>query len=115
MLNGVGFKEEFLAEPFNTAKYLVNRSYSSTLVDSTPHEVWFGKNPYLSHIRVFGYEAFFHVPKEKWRKVENKVVKCIFISYKDGMKGYKLWDLLLNKKCIVEMWSSRKSKELLIL
>jgi hypothetical protein len=33
-----------------------------------------------------------HVPKEKGNNLDKKVVKCIFIGYKDGMKGYKLWD-----------------------
>jgi hypothetical protein len=33
-----------------------------------------------------------HFPKEKRSKLDKKVVKCIFIGYKEGMKGYKLWD-----------------------
>jgi hypothetical protein len=38
-----------------------------------------------------------HVPKEKRRKLDKKVVMCIFIGYKEGMKGYKLWDLALRR------------------
>jgi transposase InsO family protein len=45
MLSGVGLAQEFWAEAVDTAKYLVNMSPSSALVDMTPHEVWFGKNP----------------------------------------------------------------------
>jgi hypothetical protein len=63
----------------------------------TPHEVWFGKNPPISHLRVFGCDEFNHIPKTKRNMMENKIVKCIFIGYKDGMKGYKLWDPLLRK------------------
>jgi hypothetical protein len=33
-----------------------------------------------------------HFPKEKRSKLDKKEVKCIFIGYKEGMKGYKLWD-----------------------
>ena len=65
-------------------------SPSSTLVDMTPHEVWSGKKPSLSHLKVFGFDEFMHVPKEKRSKLDKKVVKCIFIGYKEGMKGYKL-------------------------
>jgi hypothetical protein len=92
MLSGVGITQEFWVEAVDTAKYLVNMSPSSALVDMTPHEVWFGKNPSLSHLKVFGCDAFVHVPKEKRSKLDKKEVKCIFIGYKEGMKGYKLWD-----------------------
>jgi hypothetical protein len=67
-------------------------SPSSTLVDMTPYEVWFSNNPSVTHLKVFGCDAFVHVPKEKRSKLDKKVVKCIFIEYKKGMKGYKLWD-----------------------
>ena len=75
-----------------TACYLVKRSPSSVLEDKTPHEVWTGKKPSLSHLRVFGCDAYVHVPKEKRIKLDNKSERCIFIGYKDGLKGYKLWN-----------------------
>jgi hypothetical protein len=54
--------------------------------------VWYSNNPSLSHLKVFGCDAFVHVPKEKRNKLDKKAVKCIFIRYKEGMKGYKLQD-----------------------
>ena len=74
-----------------TSCYLVNRSPSSALDDKTPHEVWTGKKPSLENLRVFGCDAYVHVPKENRSKLDNKDEKCIFISYKYGMKGYNLW------------------------
>jgi len=56
-------------------------------------EAWSGKKPSLRHIRVFGYEAYAYVPNEKRSKLENKAIKCIFIGYGIGVKGYKLWNL----------------------
>jgi hypothetical protein len=97
MLGGVGLTHELWVEPINTTKYLVNRSPSSVLVDSTPHEVSFGKNPSLSHVKLFGCDIFVHFPKEKRNKMENKACKCIFICDKDEMKGYKLWNHVLIK------------------
>ena len=38
-----------------------------------------------------------HVPKEKRNKLDNKAKKCIFVGYKDGIKGYKLWNLVTRK------------------
>jgi hypothetical protein len=92
MLSGVGLAQEFWVEAVDTARYLVNMSPSSVLVDMTPNEVWSGKNPSVAHLKVFGCDAFVHVPKEKRSKLDKKAVKCIFIGYKEGMKGYKLWD-----------------------
>jgi hypothetical protein len=37
------------------------------------------------------------VSKEKRLKLDNKVVKCIFIDYGVGVKGYRLWDLVAKK------------------
>jgi hypothetical protein len=92
MLSGAGLGQEFWAEAVGTTCYLVNRSPSSALDDKTPHEVWSGKKPSLQHLRVFGCDAYVHVPKENRSKLDKKVEKCIFIGYKDGVKGYKLWN-----------------------
>ena len=75
-----------------TTCYLVNRSPSSVLEDKTPHEVWIGKKPSLSHLRVFGCDAYVHDPKEKMTKLDNTFERCIFIVYKDGLKGYNIWN-----------------------
>ena len=32
------------------------------------------------------------IPKERRNKLDNKLEKCIFIGYKDGIKGYKMWN-----------------------
>jgi hypothetical protein len=98
MLSGARLAQEFWALAVNTAKYLLNMSPSSALVDMTPHEVCSGKKPSVSHLKVFFCDAFVHVPKEKRRKLDKKVVKCIFIGYKEEMKGWKLWDPASRKK-----------------
>ena len=102
MLSGVGLGQEFWAEGVGTAYYLVNRSPSSVLVDKNLHEVWIGKNPSLGNLRVFGCDAYVHVPKENRRKMDNKVEKCFFMGYKDGVKGYNLWNP--KTKSIVYSW-----------
>jgi hypothetical protein len=48
----------------DTTKYLLNISPSSVPVDMTPHEVLLGMNPSVSHLKVFGCDAFVYVPKE---------------------------------------------------
>jgi hypothetical protein len=91
MLSGVGLGQEFWVEAVGTTCYPVNRSPSSMLDDKTPHEVSSRKKPSLQHLRVFGCDAYVHVPKEN-SKLDKKAEKCIFIGYKDGVKGYKIWN-----------------------
>eukprot|EP00253_Pinus_taeda_P028097 PITA_28097 len=87
MLSGAELGQEFWAEAVDTSCYLVNRSPSSTLEDKTPQEVWTGKKLSLSHLMVFGCDAYVHVLKEKRTKLENKYEKCIFIGeVKDVIK-----------------------------
>ena len=92
MLSGASLEQKFWAEAVMTACYLINQSPSSALGDKTPHEVWCGKKPYLRHLRVFGCEAYVHVPKEKRTKLDYKEQKCIFVGYGNGIKGYKCWN-----------------------
>jgi transposase InsO family protein len=92
ILSGVRLGQECLAEALGIACYLVNRSPSSTLDDKTPQEVWTGQKYCLTHLKVFGWDAYVHVPKENMSKLDKKDEKCIFIGYKYGLKGYKLWN-----------------------
>jgi len=48
-------------------------------------------------LTVFGIDAYVHVPKEKRTKLDSKYEKCIFIGYKDGLKGYKFWNPVTRK------------------
>jgi hypothetical protein len=73
-------------------------SPSSSLVYTNPHEVCSSKRPSVSYLKLFGCDEFVHVPKEKRSKLDKKEVKCIFIGYKEGMKGYKLWDPASRRK-----------------
>ena len=97
MLSSVGIGQEFWVEVVETTCDLVNRSPTSALLDKTPQEVWTGKKPSIKHLKFFGCDAYVHVPKEKRSKLDNKAEKCIFIGYKDGMKGYKIWNPITKK------------------
>ena len=72
MPSGVELGHDFWAEKVGTTCYMVNRSPSSALDDKNTHEVWTGKKPSLEHIRVFGFDAYVHVPKENRSKLDKK-------------------------------------------
>ena len=90
ILSGVGLGQELWAEVVGIACYLVNISTSLVLDDKSSQDIWTGKKPSLIHLKVFGCETYVHVPKENKSKLDKKVEKCIFIGYKDGLKGYKI-------------------------
>jgi hypothetical protein len=92
MISGVGLGQEFWAEAMGTTCYLVNQSPSSTLDEKNPYKVWTSKKPSLTHLGIFGCDACVQVPKEKKSKLDKKDKKCIFIGYKDSLKGYKIWN-----------------------
>jgi hypothetical protein len=91
MLSGVGLGQELWEEASYTSCYLVNISPSSMLDDKTPHEVWNGNKPSLTHMMVFGCDVYVHIPKENKHNLDKKEETCVFIGYKYGLKGYSLW------------------------
>ena len=48
-----------------------NQSPKLVLIDNTPHELWFGKNPCVVDLRVFWCTTFVHVPKKKSKNMDN--------------------------------------------
>ncbi|GJZ55751.1 retrotransposon protein, putative, ty1-copia subclass [Tanacetum coccineum] len=56
-------------------------------VDKTPYELWYGKVPNLSYLKVWGCEAL--VKRDTPDKLQQRSVKCIFIGYpKETIMGY---------------------------
>ncbi|GKC37896.1 retrotransposon protein, putative, ty1-copia subclass, partial [Tanacetum coccineum] len=55
-------------------------------VDKTPYELWYGKVPNLSYLKVWGYEAL--VKRDKLDRLQQRYVKHIFIGYPKERMGY---------------------------
>jgi hypothetical protein len=81
--------KRFWAEAANTACYLINRSPSIPLNKKTPIEVWSDTPVDYSQLKVFGCTAYTHVDNGK---LEPRAIKCPFLGYGSGVKGYKLWN-----------------------
>ena len=81
------------AEAVNTAVYLHSRSPTRSLDNMTPYEAWNGVKPDLSHIKVFGCDAYLFVPNEKQGKLQAKSQKCTHMGYVwKTTKMWRLWD-----------------------
>lgn len=90
MLFGAKLDKSFWAESISTAAYLTNRSPNRNLEMKTPEEIWSGKIPDLSHLKVFGCKAMVHVPKKLRQKLDAKSEEFIFVGYCEETKGFRL-------------------------
>ena len=78
----------FWGYPLETAAFTLNRAPSKS-VETTHYELWFGKKPKLSFLKVWGCDAY--VKKLRSNKLEPKTDKCIFIGYPKETVGYTFY------------------------
>ena len=71
-----------------TAAFTLNRAPSKS-VETTPYELWYGKRPKLSFLKVWGCDAY--VKKLQPEKLEPKAEKCVFIGYPKETVGYTFY------------------------
>jgi hypothetical protein len=98
------------AEAVNTAAYIRNRIPNNrTGSTKTPYELWYGCEPDVSFMRVFGCPAFVHVPDEKRNKFDPKSRKTVLVGY-DGLtdKVYRVYD---RERRVVERASNVQFEE----
>lgn len=72
-----------------TAAFTLNRVPSKS-VEKTPHEMWTGKKPSLSFLKIWGCEAF--VKRLRSDKLTPKSDKCIFMGYPRKTLGYYFYN-----------------------
>ena len=53
-----------------TAVYVQNHTAHRVLENKTHEEVFFGKKPEVSHLKIFGCPVYIHIPKEKRTKLD---------------------------------------------
>ena len=56
------------------------------MVEKTPYELWTGKRPGLSFLKIWGCEAY--VKLQASDKLPSKSDKCLFMGYPKETKGY---------------------------
>ena len=76
-------------ESARTVVYVQNRLSHSALEFKTPEEMYTGKKPEVSHLKVFGCPVYVHIPKEKRTKLDPSGKKGIFIGYCEVSKSFQ--------------------------
>ena len=81
MLHHANLPQGFWAEAVRTTIHVINLSSSITKGLKVAQELWTGETTHNDHLRVFGCEAYVHVPKQLRQKLDFKSRKCIFLGY----------------------------------
>ena len=72
-----------------TAAHLLNK-IPSKAVPMTPYEIWFGRRPNLSYIKVWGCPAYVRVTQQD--KLPPRGQKFRFVGYPSNTMGYIFYD-----------------------
>ena len=75
----------------STSIYVQNKSPHRVFGNKTPKEAFTGVNPNVSHLRIFGFLVYIHVPKEKRSKLEPSGKKETFVGYSETSKAYRVY------------------------
>nr|GEW03723.1 retrovirus-related Pol polyprotein from transposon TNT 1-94 [Tanacetum cinerariifolium] len=86
MLSHANLDKDFWVEAATTATYLINHSPHRSLDGNIL--LWSCNSVDYLNLRVFGCLVYVHVNEGK---LVPRAVKCIFLGYSSGVKGYRVW------------------------
>jgi hypothetical protein len=86
-------------EASRTIVYAQNRSPHRVLGNKTPEEMFTSEKTEVSHLRIFGFLVYVHVPKKKRSKLDPSGKKGIFVGYIETSKAYQVY---IPRHCQIE-------------
>ena len=81
MLKEKQLAKNLWGEAVETATYVLNRCPTKQLANKVPEEVWSGRKPSVSHMRVFGSLCYSHIPDQRRKKLDDKSQAMVFVGY----------------------------------
>jgi len=82
LLNETNFPKYFWADVVSTSCYVLNEVLIRPVLNKTPYELFKGRKPNISHLKVFGCKCFIlKNSKDNLDKFDSKVVEDIFLGY----------------------------------
>ena len=102
------------AEAVKAAGDILNLRSTKRHPDRTPNELFQGKKPSISHLRVFGSSAFAHIPKNTRTKLDPRAEKCILLSFDEAAKAYRCYrpstrKVFISRDLLIDETTSSKS------
>ncbi|KAJ9566522.1 hypothetical protein OSB04_002488 [Centaurea solstitialis] len=84
----------FWGHALETAAHILNRAPTKS-VEKTPYELWKGKKPNISFLKIWGCEVYVKRPTSE--KLRPKSDKCFFVGYPKTTVGYYFYNPEENK------------------
>ena len=78
-------------EVARTIVYVQKILSHSDLESKTPEEMYTGKKPEVSHLKIFGCPVYVHISKEKRTKLDPSRKKGIFVGYYEVSKYLRIY------------------------
>lgn len=91
LLNDSNTDKQLWGEAIMTANFLQNLLPTSA-GEKTPHELWTGRKPNYSRLKVFGSKAWVQIPAVKRSKLDNAAQSLIFVGYGHEEKGWRFYN-----------------------
>lgn len=86
MIHAKGMKLYLWAETVKYTVYIQNRCLSRKR-QLTPFELWYGKKPNISNLRIFSSIAYVYIPEDSRQKLDAKALKRIYVGECDTQKA----------------------------
>ena len=105
MLRIEGLAKSFWVKAVKTSYYVINQSpsiQSPSIAISlkTLMEMWNDKSTDYFSLHIFGCPIYVMFNSQERTKLDPKSRKCIFLSYANGVNGYRLWNPTAHKVII---------------
>ena len=75
------------------ATFIINKLPTQTLNNLSPYFILHNEHPDMHSLKVFGSLAFASSLNMHRSKLDSRARKCVFLGYKNGMKGVVLYDI----------------------
>jgi len=88
MMSLIELALSFWGYALETTAFTLNTAPSKS-VETTPYEIWHGKKPNLSFLKIWGCDAY--VKRLQPNKLDPKSDKCYFVGYPKNTVGYSFY------------------------
>ena len=78
------------AEATRTTIYVQKRLSHSALGFKTPEDMYIGKKPKVTHLKIFGFQMYVHILKENTTKLDPSGNKGILVGYCEVLKSFSI-------------------------